>query len=226
MINRIPKRLQVVLLIALALLALKVIVFPVFEWQDETRAHVMKLQKNLGRLKNLETNRTQLETMQKEWTKRLDGVYDLFYNDMQSPEALQLEFQKELGQIASKSGISVQNTEWLYVNQTENILQTPIKMSFQANLDQFYDFLYRIEHHPLFFSVGIFQLTKAQGGRISGVVEVSAFSLKAGRPQKAGGNTDAENEKEPENKPEVKPEGAQRISPPPTAPQPAREGNT
>ncbi len=173
--------------VLVVLLAVRLFWMPLDDWQDETRTKVSSLQKKISRLESLEKNRVPLKAAMEETESKYQELLKLFHPDASTPEALQLKIQKSLESLASGAGITVHRMEWLYVHEDQHLIQTPLQIVFESNLDQFYEYLFLIETQQQFFTVDKIELVKQMGENFRGIIEVSAYNLGGPQPSASQG---------------------------------------
>jgi Tfp pilus assembly protein PilO len=172
-----PPATKRVLFLLLALLAIRLIWYPIVTWQEEAEARIAQLQKNLSKLESLEKNRHDLESALKSSEECIGNLQTYFHPDASTPEALQLEVQKSIEDLAGQNGLKVERMEWMYVNEDGLIIQTPLRIIFRATLSQAYNFIFQLETRDQLYTLDGIQLNLAAKGELHGTLEISAYNL-------------------------------------------------
>jgi len=177
MIKHISPKLRIILLLLICVAGVRFLLMPLYDWQEQTQTRISVLQKSILRLDGLEKNRQQLEATYNEVGERLKNMEEYFQADITTPESLQLKAQQILEQMVAESGISSQGMNWSYVNVGQLLIRTPLRITFQSTVDQFYDFMYRVETYPQLFTIDSLQVTKFKNDKVSGVMDITAYAL-------------------------------------------------
>jgi len=165
------------LLILVLVMLIRLIWIPAMTWQEEALSRIAQLQKGLAKLESLEKNRGQLESTVQSSEECLGNLEAFFHPGSTTPEALQLEVQKSLDDLAKQSGLKVERVEWLYVNEDEFMIRTPLRIVFRSSLSQLYNYIFQVESQPHFYTVDSMQLSQLPKGELHGTLEISAYNL-------------------------------------------------
>ena len=121
-------RLKAGLAVVLLLVLVRFVLFPLFDWQDETIQKVQILQKAVAQKKALSGNEKEINDLLEQARSSFENTAKLFVKDFSDAQSLQLVMQKEVERLAAASGVQIKRTNWLYPSEGE-IVQAPIKIN-------------------------------------------------------------------------------------------------
>jgi Tfp pilus assembly protein PilO len=176
MIHRIPGRLRIALFLLLPVVAVRFVLLPLYDWQQHAREEIYLTKKKILRLEGLEKNGSKLKAVHEEAEGYIRSLEKHFQTDITSLDDLQLKAQKVLEQIVAESGVSSQGINWMYASADGFVMQTPLRITFHSSLEQFYDFMCRVETYPQFFTIDSFQLSKFKQNSMRAIVDISAYA--------------------------------------------------
>lgn len=152
-------------------------VFPLRDWQQtlvrktvSLKATVSNKKSLIGQDKVIETSLEKASAYQQELVKRFEMNFG-------EPEALQLNFQKQVEELAASLQIKIVNVDWL-PGTRKPVVRVPIKFRMEAVPGRFLDFIYAIENADKFRSVDQIRLaTRAKSDTVSVELDISAYGL-------------------------------------------------
>ena len=178
MIGSLPARLKTGIAIAICLITVRFVLFPVYDRQQALREKVKILGRSVEKKKILIGNEKKIDALLKEAQSSFQKALKFYYTDFSDPQALQLVLQKKIEAISAACGVKIKSTDWLYPSQGY-IIQAPIRVMCEARPVQLIDFIKAIEGSDRFFSIDRLKiLGNKKSPSLNAEFEISAYGVK------------------------------------------------
>ena len=173
-----PTRVKAGIVIAICLITVRFVLFPIYDRQQALVEKVKILGRSVEKKKVLFGNEKKINALLKEAQSSFKKAMKFYYTDFSDPQALQLILQKKIEAISAACGVKIKSTDWLYPSKGY-IIQAPIRIRCEAPPVQLIDFIKAIEGSDRFFSIDRLKiLGNKKRVSLNAEFEISAYGVK------------------------------------------------
>lgn len=177
-------RARVGLLVIAVLAVMRFVVVPLYQWQNQMLEELAVLERYQSRSANPEYGQA-LQQRHQAYEKALAAL------EKQLPRAesintLQFRAQQTLEQLAKAESVTIQRTDWGIAAPDESLLQAPMRVRMEGQVDQLHRLLQRLESPQQAFRVQGFTFQPDSRERYNYTLELNLEALAL--PQQSGGN--------------------------------------
>lgn len=169
------------------LLLLKLLLLPLFDWQNEQLSNITNLQKRASKSQSVITNQSQISQSQQRITAQLNAINSLFI-DYKNDAEFKLAMQQQIEQSLASNQLQINNTSWLpsILVANEQLMRHQLRLNIKGTLLNFKNFITLLESTPpqaelKTFNINIKGQNSEQLGRVDGTIELAFYML----PQKS-----------------------------------------
>lgn len=169
------------------LLLLKLLLLPLFDWQNEQLSNITNLQKRASKSQSVITNQGQISQSQQRITAQLNAINSLFI-DYKNDAEFKLAMQQQIEQSLASNQLQINNTSWLpsILVANEQLMRHQLRLNIKGTLLNFKNFITLLESTPpqaelKTFNINIKGQNSEQLGRVDGTIELAFYML----PQKS-----------------------------------------
>lgn len=169
------------------LLLLKLLLLPLFDWQNEQLSNITNLQKRASKSQSVITNQSQISQSQQHITAQLNAINSLFIDHKNDAE-FKLAMQQQIEQSLASNQLQINNTSWLpsILVANEQLMRHQLRLSIKGTLLNFKNFITLLESTPpqaelKTLNINIKGQSSEQLGRVDGTIELAFYML----PQKS-----------------------------------------
>ena len=177
MLDKISWRIKAGLALVICFVLAKLVLAPLYEWQDKTIQRIKVFQRSVAQKKALIGNETRLNAVLQKAESSFKETAKFYYRDFSDTQSLQLMLQKEMERLSASCGVKIKSSDWLYPSEGY-IVQAPIKIRCEAAPQQIIKFIHAIENGRHFFSVDRLKMTsRSKSSTLSAELDVSAYGV-------------------------------------------------
>lgn len=169
------------------LLLLKLLLLPLFDWQNEQLSNITNLQKRASKSQSVITNQGQISQSQQRITAQLNAINRLFI-DYKNDAEFKLAMQQQIEQSLASNQLQINNTSWLpsILVANEQLMRHQLRLNIKGTLLNFKNFITLLESAPpqaelKTLNINIKGQNSEQLGRVDGTIELAFYML----PQKS-----------------------------------------
>lgn len=169
------------------LLLLKLLLLPLFDWQNEQLSNITNLQKRASKSQSVITNQGQISQSQQRITAQLNAINRLFI-DYKNDAEFKLAMQQQIEQSLASNQLQINNTSWLpsILVANEQLMRHQLRLNIKGTLLNFKNFITLLESTPpqaelKTLNINIKGQNSEQLGRVDGTIELAFYML----PQKS-----------------------------------------
>ncbi|PCC11818.1 hypothetical protein [Pseudoalteromonas sp. JB197] len=169
------------------LLLLKLLLLPLFDWQNEQLSNITNLQKRASKSQSVITNQGQISQSQQRITAQLNAINSLFI-DYKNDAEFKLAMQQQIEQSLASNQLQINNTSWLpsILVANEQLMRHQLRLNIKGTLLNFKNFITLLESTPpqaelKTLNINIKGQNSEQLGRVDGTIELAFYML----PQKS-----------------------------------------
>ena len=178
MFGRLPARIRIGIAIAICLVSVRFVLFPLYDWQQATVEKVKILGGSVERKKALIGNEKKIDALLRKARSSLKKAVKFYYTGFSDPQALQLVLQKKIEAVSAACGVKIKSTNWLPPSGGY-IVQAPIKIRCEASPLRIIHFIKTIEGSDRFFAINRLRIIgDEKRGSLNAEFEISAYGVK------------------------------------------------
>lgn len=174
------------------LLVLKLIILPVFQWQDAMLADIRLLEKKILKINQVLSDETEHSKFNQNLTSELAKANDIFFPKL-SESAFKLKHQKMLASMLDKNKLTATNVGWQVTAQFDELAMKryQLQIHLQGQTINIVNFMSELESFPQRIRVIDFYLA-LQGqkldnaGQVNGWIKLNLYADNQAESQQVG----------------------------------------
>jgi hypothetical protein len=170
-----------VLLILLAILLLvKVVIVPIFDWQDIMITDIKAQQKKLAKTEGVLGKENKLATFNQQISEQLNNIDKLFY-PYQTESSFKLAQQKHFESLISEYKLKVRSFSWQAASQNKEIqsIRYQVQLRVSGDINNMIDFITAIETQGTYVDVNRLDISiKSQNEKSLGTTKNARITLR------------------------------------------------
>jgi len=127
------------------LAALKFILVPTLEWQEQKVIDIEKKAKRVAKGERLLTDEDELDAQLSQLTKKVTSIRKLVISEQPDAVQYQLSIQEEVEKLLSKSGLAIKRTSWLNPKKYASYEEQRMEVTINGTVKQLMQAMIAIE---------------------------------------------------------------------------------